>query len=1568
MIEGTLRKAGSKIQEENSMERKKWKKLASAVLTGALAVAMTATALPTQTMAAAPAQTETEIPEGFSADQKIQNDRFWQDSKGKTLYSEGGGIFKFGDTYYWYGVKYKNAPKYVDDPTTYYTSGDTYSDFESITCYSSKDLVNWTFEGDVVTEDDVSNREEMEGVKASWVGRLGVAEVDDGTYVMLVQHECDDPDNSLDAVDGYKGVSVTDNWSKQVLVLTADSPTGNKAGANKGKFEWNQRINMIPYTDNGTSNTGDQTVFTDPKTQKSYLVYSYGVGRGTIWLSEIVDMGNGLYGPSLENNYKIYKGAGREGDCMFEYNGDYYLCASDLYGWNASHAYYLRLDSLDDEYLRSREVSTSMAVMPGCSDDYCHVTQTGFFYTVDGTKQDTVIFCGDRWAVFAGNGLGFNQWCPLSFDESGEPYFNSLSSWYLNHETGEWAVAEDNNYVKNGSFDADRVNVTELTGWTNTIRKGNSPIKNSNNTTTGKYGLALTDSVDFDASVSQEIASNAYVELPDGSYTLSAKVKNSGDFENLSLYAESDGLKAEAVIDETHSDWTTVELKDVAVRGGKAEIGVDAAGAAGAACYVDDISFVRTGDISENAGTIAGTVVSDVEGQTLAIQAVSKDGNVRYSRELSLKEGEQTFTLADISAGAYEVSTDIYGCQVNPETADVTVKAGQTTENVAFTVESRMGALQGLVKDNKGNPVADVKVVLSNGADRFETETGDDGSYAFANVAEGEYVLSFEKNGYASVSDVTAAVKTGEKTIADDQILEMNTGALYGKVYDASGNPAANATVTLRNSESVADEERRTTTADEKGNYTFDDVVAGTYTLSAYQGALNDGVNAFAQAVEIAPDEEVGVNLDLPQEIAIVNGGFEDGNANGWTSTGSSGNVSNDKNHHHMYSGSYGYKTWAGKDFTVELSQTVNDLENGMYTVNVMAAAGTFTDADELYLYAKNAEGEIIGRENIPLTVDGGWEMIGLTAEVTDGTLTFGISGKLPANAWANFDDFRVGKIGEVHQATENGTISGTVKDASGNPVANASVIVRGTGSVSDTTRVQAAADENGNYTVKDVPAGTYTVSASDGKWDTSVNAVVQNVTVERQENTQLGLVIPDEVTIVNGGFENGNTDGWTSTGTSGRASNDRGHGHIYSGNWGYTTWKGDPFTVSLEQTLSDISNGTYVVNVTATGGTYGDGDELYLYAKNAEGEIIARENIPVTGEDVWEMIGLTAEVTDGTLTFGISGDLSGGAWANFDDFRVGQVSVAPVNKEALNTLVAEVEGFDLTDCTEASAEEYRTAIADALNKAKELQSNEEALQKDVNAAVQALQEAFAAGKEKLVTIEEKLSAGIADIVKDVLGQEMYTEESWTAYEAKLAEVQALLASEALTEEQADAAVAELQATADGMQSAGSKAELAGLIAEAENLDTSVYTDESAAEYRAAIADALAAAKALMNGPAVSQDEIDGAVRELQEAFDAAKALLKETSAKPEDPDTPSNPAGDGGQGGAQTPGTGSGQNTGTNGGQNQVPGQDTGSGSSTTSARAAKTADSFPTAACAAGAAAAAAICVALFRRKRER
>jgi len=285
------------------------------------------------------------------------------------------------------------------------------------------------------------------------------------------------------------------------------------------------------------------------------------------------------------------------------------MCASDLYGWDGSHAYYLVADNIKGPYTPTN----NMQVMNGCTDDYAHITQTGFFYTVKGSKQETVIFCGDRWADFAGNGLGYNQWCPLSFDGK-TPYFNSLSSWNLNPETGEWSVSADNNYVKNGSFEADRKRIPsavkpvqqQLSGWVSTVIAGNpltldanSPPLNYDNTeserkiVTGEKSLNMSDKVDFKRKVSQTISSSPYVKLADGYYTLTAKVKNSAGFTKLEMYANSNGKVLNYTIKDENASWKTINLERIPVKGGKVEIGFTAEGAANAFCDVDDVVMVK---------------------------------------------------------------------------------------------------------------------------------------------------------------------------------------------------------------------------------------------------------------------------------------------------------------------------------------------------------------------------------------------------------------------------------------------------------------------------------------------------------------------------------------------------------------------------------------------------------------------------------------------------------------------------------------------------------------------------------------------------------------------------------------------------------------------------------------------------------------------------------------------------------------------------------------------------------------------------------------------------------------
>ena len=78
----------------------------------------------------------------------MQNDVFWKDTSGNPIYSQGGGVLKVGDTYYWYGAKYNGAVTYYNNPAAGKNSD---TSFNAITAYSSTDLVHWKFEGNVMT-------------------------------------------------------------------------------------------------------------------------------------------------------------------------------------------------------------------------------------------------------------------------------------------------------------------------------------------------------------------------------------------------------------------------------------------------------------------------------------------------------------------------------------------------------------------------------------------------------------------------------------------------------------------------------------------------------------------------------------------------------------------------------------------------------------------------------------------------------------------------------------------------------------------------------------------------------------------------------------------------------------------------------------------------------------------------------------------------------------------------------------------------------------------------------------------------------------------------------------------------------------------------------------------------------------------------------------------------------------------------------------------------------------------------------------------------------------------------
>ena len=487
------------------------------------------------------------------SDNTITNDTFYKDTDGNNIYSQGGGIYKFGGKYYWYGFKYKEAPIYADAPEKGIAGN---AQYEAITCYSSTDLVNWKYEGYAFDE-------KCEG----WAGRMGVCYNENTKkYVIVAQ------------------------YAPGTLFATSDSPTG--------PFKTDHIFTDKVPVENGY--TGDQTIFQD-EDGKAYMICSSGNGRAYQYVvplreSDFLDFDydnvkmlfydeDGNY---IDENGEVQKKdkTGIEGNCMFKYGGNYYFTGSDLYGWNSSRVYYLKSDSILGDY----NSDTGLArIMNGSRSSFAHNSQAGFYVTIHGSEQDLVMYCGDRWADFAGNGIGYNQWIPITMNGD-IPYFNDVHQWKLNAEKGTWKISEGNNYIANPEFEADRKATNSPAGWTARDNIGNYANSNlSGKQYAGNFVWQQTAPEDYIAELSQDIK-----DLPTGTYTMTAWVKSSGGQNVCSLYAESGNEKYSKSVKMKTDEWTEIVVADnIKVTDGKCTIGLYSDAHANEWVQIDNLRLVK---------------------------------------------------------------------------------------------------------------------------------------------------------------------------------------------------------------------------------------------------------------------------------------------------------------------------------------------------------------------------------------------------------------------------------------------------------------------------------------------------------------------------------------------------------------------------------------------------------------------------------------------------------------------------------------------------------------------------------------------------------------------------------------------------------------------------------------------------------------------------------------------------------------------------------------------------------------------------------------------------------------
>lgn len=256
------------------------------------------------------------------------------------------------------------------------------TDVTGVSCYSSKDLLNWKFEGIVLPAVKDDEKHDLHPSKVLERPKV-IYNEKTKKFVMWAHVE------SADYSKACAGVAVS------------DSPTGTFTYV--GSFRPNGAMSR------------DQTVFVDDN-GKAYQFYS-SENNATLYISELTDDYLKPTGRYTRNFVK----QSREAPAVFKYNGKYYMLSSGCTGWDPNVAELAVADSIMGQWTTIGNPCT------GPDADKTFYAQSTYVQQVYG-KGNAYIAMFDRWKK---KNLEDSRyvWLPLEFGKDGTITIPWRDSW-----------------------------------------------------------------------------------------------------------------------------------------------------------------------------------------------------------------------------------------------------------------------------------------------------------------------------------------------------------------------------------------------------------------------------------------------------------------------------------------------------------------------------------------------------------------------------------------------------------------------------------------------------------------------------------------------------------------------------------------------------------------------------------------------------------------------------------------------------------------------------------------------------------------------------------------------------------------------------------------------------------------------------------------------------------------------------------------------------------------------------------------------------------------------------------
>ena len=321
------------------------------------------------------------VRDNLSLDKKntIHPGTVWKDTDGETINAHGGGILYHNGIYYWYGELKGDSTYRLDWVKTWECWR---ADAGGVSCYSSRNLVDWKFEGIALptVNDETSDLHPSQVIERPKVIYNEKTE----KFVMWMHIE------SPDYEKAHAGVAISDNPIGPFTYLGSFKPNG--------------------------SDSRDQTIFKDDD-GKAYHICSSEWNK-TLYISLLNDdytYPSGVY-------VRRFIGQSREAPAVFKKDGLYYMLSSGCTGWDPNKAKWAVADSM----LGVWELQDNPCV--GIDADKTFYAQSTFVLPVEG-HPGKYIAMFDRWNK---RNLVDSRyiWLPIEF-QGDRPIIRWQSSWSL---------------------------------------------------------------------------------------------------------------------------------------------------------------------------------------------------------------------------------------------------------------------------------------------------------------------------------------------------------------------------------------------------------------------------------------------------------------------------------------------------------------------------------------------------------------------------------------------------------------------------------------------------------------------------------------------------------------------------------------------------------------------------------------------------------------------------------------------------------------------------------------------------------------------------------------------------------------------------------------------------------------------------------------------------------------------------------------------------------------------------------------------------------------------------------